>query len=230
MRSILFWLCFPFVLPQAILLKRSLPRFVAPEGEKEGDLGSSERLRFLGLGDSIIAGVGAESMENSLVSKTARRVSEKFEKGVSWEAAGRIGATSSKVLDRMKLPKEPFDLILVSVGVNDVTALTKIGEWRSNLNELLTRLTQQSPNSQIAVLGLPPIDGFPVLPFPLNKVFGLRARHFTTIAEEVCSEFDQAVLVPLVFDPHPDQFSADGFHPNEDSFDEIAEEVVTYFE
>jgi hypothetical protein len=73
----------------------------------------------------------------------------------------------------------------------------------------------------IAVSGIPPLRGFPLLPHPLRALFGLRGESFDDVMKAVIEEHANVVHVPLDFDPTPDKFSADGFHPSESSYREF---------
>ena len=59
MRNLLFWGLFPFALPQAVYVRRTAPRFAPPDCAPSGRVGSGPPLKIVGIGDSIIAGVGA---------------------------------------------------------------------------------------------------------------------------------------------------------------------------
>ena len=65
MRTVLFWGLFPFVLPQAILLRKNAPGFFEAGGPKEGYVGAGRNFNLIAIGESIIAGVGARNPSNA---------------------------------------------------------------------------------------------------------------------------------------------------------------------
>lgn len=219
-RSLLFWTLFPFLLPQAIRIRNSAPRFPGAGGPREGSAGKGTPLNLLAIGDSIIAGVGAGDLSKALVGQTAAQLADRLDGRIDWTARGSIGADSNKVLHRLatRLPKTDVDIIILSVGVNDVTGLTRVSRWQRNLTDLLAVLHRHSPRAIVAVAGIPPLKGFPLLPQPLRALFGLRGKTFDRAACKVVSHYPWAVYVPLDFDPTPDKFSADGYHPSEASY------------
>lgn len=229
MRSLLFWLLFPLVLPQAIRVRKNAPRFPGAGGPKEGTTGEGPRLKLLAVGDSIIAGVGAKELARALVGQTAAGLADLLGCRIDWAARGSIGADSNKILHRLvpSLPEPEADVIILSVGVNDVTGLTRLSRWQRNLNDLLAALHRHSPRAIVAVAGIPPLKGFPLLPQPLGALFGLRGDLFDRCARKTVARCHRAVYVPLDFDPAPDNFSADGYHPSEASYREFGLMMAT---
>jgi lysophospholipase L1-like esterase len=228
-RSLLFWTLFPFVLPQAIRVRNNAPRFPGAGGPKEGATGEGPPLKLLAVGDSIIAGVGAESLSKALVGQTAAWLADRLACRIDWTARGSIGADSNKILHRLvpSLPEPEADIILLSVGVNDVTGLTRLSRWQRNLNDLLAALHRHSPRAIVAVAGIPPLKGFPLLPQPLRALFGLRGDMFDKVSRKAVLRHPFAVYIPLDFDPTPDKFSADGYHPSEKSYREFGLMMAT---
>ncbi|MEZ0471841.1 SGNH/GDSL hydrolase family protein [Luteimonas salinilitoris] len=231
MRRVVFWSSFPFVLPQALRLRRTAPRFVAAAGPVTGSVAGKRSVRLIAIGDSIIAGVGARSLDLALVGQTASILSQSLGVGVEWQAIGSIGATSAKIAQQLvpKLPDRAVDFIVLSTGVNDLTSLMTLGRWRTSLDTLLAALHRHSPGAIVAVAGIPPLHGFPLLPQPLRAVFGMRGRSFDAVGRRVVAAHDHAVYVPLEFTPGPDKFSPDGFHPSEASYADFGAAVAAAF-
>lgn len=223
MKNALFWGLFPLVLPQALYVRMTAPRFVAPACATEGSTGTGREFRLLAIGDSIIAGVGATQISRALAGRTAVELANSLRGRVNWVARGAAGYNSSRVVDDLlpKLPPEPVDYIVISVGVNDITGLTTIRTWRRNLRTILTALSRHSPCAAIAFAGIPPLRCFPLLPQPLRAVIGLRGSTFDTEAQRVIEEFPACRHIHLDFEPRPDQFAADGYHPSEESYQHL---------
>ena len=220
MRNIVFWSLLPLLAPQAIYVRRTAPRFAAAAGPSHGVVGAGREKRLLAIGDSIIAGVGAPTLGDALVGQTAGSLARRLRGRVRWQAFGVPGFNSRKVLDSLvpRLPDEAADFIIVSVGVNDITGVKTVSTWRANLQQLLLSLLDHSPGATIAIAGIPPMHGFPLLPQPLRAVAGLRASSFDQVGQAVASGFDQVVHVPVDFDPDPAMFAADGYHPSAESY------------
>lgn len=234
MKNLLFWLIFPFLVPQAFYVRRTAPRFAPASGPLNGVVGNGRPIRLLAIGDSIIAGVGASKLSKALVGQTATALAASQSGRVSWQALGVSGYDSTKMLQHLvpKMPCDAFDCIIVSVGVNDITGLTSLRRWRRNLSLLISNLHAHSPSAVIAVAGMPPMHGFPLLPQPLRAAFGLRAKAFDEVATTVVEEHPYALHVSLDFEPDPNGFAADGYHPSEESYVEfgrhMAERLVAF--
>lgn len=220
MRNLLFWSLFPLALPQALYVRRTAPRFAPPDCAPSGDIGSGPALQLIGIGDSIIAGVGASRLDQALVGQTAAELAARLGRRVGWRTIGRSGARVQHLLEEYAdcLPERPADVILVSVGVNDVTGLTPQPVWERRLAVLLDRLRAHSPQAVIGLAGLPPLGRFPLLPEPLRFASGQRARSFDRAARRVASLRDGVVHLPVDFETTAGSFSDDGFHPSESSY------------
>ncbi|MFN5011423.1 MAG: SGNH/GDSL hydrolase family protein [Gammaproteobacteria bacterium] len=239
MRRLLFWSTLPLLLPQALWVRRRTPRFAAPAGAEggrveapgspdasraTGDAAPAPALRLVGLGDSIIAGVGATVVAECLTAQFAREVSVRRGVAVDWHNIGRIGATTTRVLHDLskRLPPRPADLVLVSVGVNDVTSLRRRSGWAQELRALADLLAAHSPGAPALFLGLPPMQRFPSLPTPLRNSLGMRARLFDETLAATLSGHPTARHLPLPLEASPAMFSGDGFHPSPAAYALIA--------
>lgn len=219
---------FPFLIPQALYLRRTAPRFAPAAGSGAGSVGNGEQLRLLAIGDSIIAGVGASELSKALVGQTATALASSRNCKICWQALGVSGYDSTEILEHLlpELPAPPFDYIIVSVGVNDITGLTPVRKWRSNLSLLLDSLHDHSPNAAIAVAGMPPLHGFPLLPQPLRAVLGMRGKLFDNVASDVVNRCRNSFHVPIALNPEPHQFAPDGYHPSEESYTEFGRNMA----
>ena len=138
MKRALYWFMLlsllPGLLAQGLWLRRRAPRFAPAAGPQAGYCrphrgGCAQDdipLRVIGLGDSIIAGVGAGTMTQSLTACLARALAGLLQRPVQWQAVGRSGAASSDIVAELlpHLPPQACDVIVLSLGVNDITGLT----------------------------------------------------------------------------------------------------------
>ncbi len=183
-------------------------------------------VRLLGIGDSIVSGVGASSTEKAFVGQTACALANRLGTTVHWHALGKSGFNVKQVVNGL-IPLlhaqnvVGFDAIIISVGVNDITSMTTTRTFRRELTRLLQALNQHSPEAIVLLCGLPPMRKFPLLPEPLRAVMGLRAEILDRMAHRVISRLPFAIHAQLDFDPTPAQFCDDGYHPNEASYAEL---------
>jgi lysophospholipase L1-like esterase len=214
-----FWLLLPVAAVQGLWLRRRATRLPGAVGERRGVHGEGEAFHLLALGDSIIDGVGTGVMERSLPVQFATALAEQTGHRVVWCVDGASGRTIQDLLDRLDQPDHPadVDLVLISIGVNDVTGLSSTGHWRRSLRLLLTGIRARWPRARIVFAGLPCMEKFPLPPQPLRFSLGLRAAVLDHIAASVVAGHPGATHVPTRIDPRHHDFCEDGFHPSAES-------------
>lgn len=215
-RRALFWGLMPLAAPQGLRLKRTAPRFAPAPGPREGRAGSGPPLHLLAVGDSVIDGVGCPSLDEALTGHFAREVATVFEREVRWHALGRTGACARELAEVVlpQVPEGPWDLVLVSVGVNDVSGLTRSVDFRARLLHLVDGLQARAPQATVLLCGLPRMQHFPLLPQPLRFAAGLRAETLDALAAEVAEQRPSVLHEPTTYVPRHDEFAPDGYHAN----------------
>jgi lysophospholipase L1-like esterase len=228
LRRIAFWALVPLIVPQGLLTKRRAPRFPPAAGPRAGSVGAGQTLNLLAIGDSIIAGVGASTVEQALPGQVAKALAHRLRREVCWHAAGSVGLDAREVKRDLvpRIPRCAFDAIVLSVGVNDVTSLKRSWRWRADLSALLDALHAHSPRAVIALMGVPPLGSFPLLRPPLRTALGIRARMFDAIAMDIAARRERVVHIALGLDVQPEKFSADGYHPSAESYAELGRHVA----
>ena len=214
-----FWSLLPVTAAQGLWLRSRALRLPGAEGARAGTSGEGEDYHLLAVGDSIIDGVGAVSVEASLPVQFAVALAEAMGRRVYWRIVGKSGIAVRDLIVLLQTVQRdaPADLILVSVGVNDVTGLSSTRHWRRNLQRLLEELRNRWPDAGIVFAGLPPMGRFPLPPQPLRWSLGLRAASLDRIAQEIVSAYSNTLHVPTEIDPQHHDFCADGFHPSAES-------------
>jgi lysophospholipase L1-like esterase len=221
LNRIAFWTCLPLAAWQGLALRKTALRLPPPPGDIQGLCGQtpqnrfSKPLRLLALGDSIIAGIGAANQQQALPAQLAQSLARLTRQAVSWKAVGSSGANSADLLAMLQELQEPApDLVLVSIGVNDVTGLHRTRIWQSNLQQLFQRMGSRWPAALIVFAGLPPMDKFPLPPQPLRFCLGLRAAELDRIAAALIDSQAGMLHIPTQINPAEHDFCADGFHPS----------------
>ena len=186
----------------------------------------NQSLKLLGLGDSVIAGVGLASTELTVTARLADRLHQQFGRAMDWRILGEDGA---KISDTQRLlaatESESFDWIVVSVGVNDVTGLTSLVKWQQGLLGLISDIRARSSHATVVFLQLPPMGRFEMIPQPLRAVLGIRAA----MLRQVLTWIVEAHRGVWMIDPSdlfdPAYMAGDGYHPNELAVDWMASEI-----
>ena len=230
LKRILRWIAFLFLGFAALLgleiylawTRDYLP--TSPAMKLGGRFGSSDGrpLRFVVLGDSTAAGLGASDPDHAYPTVLSRRLADDGW-DVELEAFGVSGARIKDVLEEQvprALSAEP-DLIFVGIGANDVTHLTSLEDVKRDFGLVVDRLLDSG--AALAVAGPPDMRAAAWLE-PLRSLAGWRGRQVASAMRAAAEERDVPV-VPLAeragpyFAAHPeDAYGGDDFHPGDGGY------------
>lgn len=201
----------PLLLAQAWHVRRVTPRLPEAEGERAGRLGEGPPLRLLILGDSAAAGVGAAHQHEALAGQLVRRLAPHF--ALDWQLLAATGDRTADARRRLAaLPAVRADVVLTSLGVNDVTALRSANAFMAQQRALAEQL--RGCGARLLLLsGLPPVHAFPALPQPLRWALGAQARRFDALLAAWCSSQPDCRHLPFGELPDRAMLASDGFHP-----------------
>lgn len=233
----------PFYLYQAKKLKRTALRLPEPNGNRQGvtlllpkqndtpkqshTISQSlplPKLTLMILGDSAAAGVGVKQQTEALLGQTIYQLSShsatlapKFSQ-IDWFLYAKTGHTSSDTLHQLYTLNTPHttDIMIFSLGVNDVTKGTSLKQWQTNLNEIIA-ISQRKFNCQHILFScVPPMELMPSIPKPLNDFLGRKAKMLDTILQQVCQNHKNTHHIAFQLpDKNINQyFAQDGFHPS----------------
>lgn len=223
------------VLVVEVLLARRGPD-LAPANPYDLDgvvdaLRPGQPLRTVWLGDSTAAGLGATSIDGALPRQVARAVAERRDRPVQVTSLAVSGARLDDVLDE-QLPQltglEP-DVVLISIGSNDVTHLARGATVRRQYGELLDALPG---GAEVVALGIPDFGSVPRFAQPLRAAAGARAEQLDDVVADVARDrgaayVDIAGETGPAFRDDPDRyFSADRYHPSDAGYARWAAAVV----
>lgn len=215
MRFLLMFLA-PLLL-QGKRVRANTLRLPEAEGERTGTAGiaSTAPLHALILGDSAAAGVGCYSQSEAVTGQWVSALS--VHNYVHWQLIAKSSLTCAGVLELLKnssMAFEAIDVVLISVGVNDVTRRTPISQWRYDLNAMTDHLKQKLGAHTIIYTALPPMHRFPALPQPLRAFVGGQARRLNKALEEHCIENQNTHFLKLDVQFTTEYMARDGYHPS----------------
>ena len=174
-------------------------------------------LRFVVLGDSTAAGLGAGSPEDAYASVLSDRLGRNGWR-VELIAYGLSGARVKDVLDEqvpLAAAAEP-DLVFVGIGANDSTHLTSLAGVERDMDVVIERLL--ATGATVVVAGPPDMRAH-AWHEPLRSLVGWRGRRVAATIAAVAARHEVPV-VPLAelagpyFASNPeDAYAADNFHP-----------------
>ena len=205
---------------EIMLARRNPPPAYQNPGPEPQLFGSGPQLRYVVMGDSTAAGQGADYSQGIAV-LTAEHLGQDYQ--VEMINLSVSGAKIRDVLQEQlaKAVELKPDLVLVSVGANDVTNLTKPKQAKSELAEIVRRL--QGAGAKVVITGAPDMGSIPRFAQPLRFLAGKLTERLNkqlyALADELGVE-----LVPIAletgprFRQHPELYEADQFHPDADGY------------
>ena len=216
----------PLLLAQGKRVRREVPTLPEPKGERQGTLGSGPDLRLLVLGDSAAAGVGADTQDRALAGQLAVSLAPTFR--LHWTLLAFTGATTADLLRRLaREPATRFDVVVTSLGVNDVTGRLSLDAWRRQQLALVDLLRERCGADHIVLSALPPMHRFPALPQPLRWYVGARARDINRVLAELARERPGCDYLELEHGTMDvSAMAGDGFHPGPPLYELWAREAA----
>ncbi|MEL7000818.1 MAG: SGNH/GDSL hydrolase family protein, partial [Pseudomonadota bacterium] len=177
------------------------------------------------LGDSSVAGVGADSQTDALSGRLIDRLSTTHD--VTWRIIAKTGWTTRDAHDALPdMAAEACDVVVLSLGVNDVTTETGLKSWLTLYHDLLKALDQTCQPKLIVVNGLPPMGRFPALSQPLRWYLGQQAIAHETALFAALSNKPGIATLPLNFNLEVSAMAPDGFHPGPAVYDAWAADIA----
>lgn len=197
-------------------------------------------LHVVWLGDSTSTGVGAGRFEASMAWRVAAGLTDG---PVALTVLGRSGdqvhevlAAQVPALADVVLPTASAHVVLVSIGANDVTALTRRPAFEERylrlVDEVEAVLGDAGVDARLVLVGIPDLGTAPRLLPPLRQVAGVRAAQLDDAVATVgrrrgVHHVELADRTSRIFSSDPDRyFSADGYHPSGDGHEVWAGAVL----
>lgn len=214
----------PVLLFQGRQVRRDTPRLAEADGAREGVSGSGAPLRVLVVGDSAAAGVGVQTQSDALMGRLVAHLSADF--SLHWKLVARSGWTTGALIRALKGEDAGhYDVVVVSLGVNDVLGDKDPQIWRGRQVELIDLLKSKFGPSQIILTSVPPMHLFPALPQPLRWFLGQSARRLNRQLERLGAT-PGCEVATIDFPLDAEVMAADGFHPGAEGYRIWAAEVA----
>jgi lysophospholipase L1-like esterase len=202
---------------QGLVCRVTIPRLPEPTGARIGDMGSGSLLRLLILGDSAAAGVGVSSQAEALSGQLVAELA--LTHRVSWSLIAKSGASTEGTTRHLMLrPAQPFDIVVVSLGGNDVTGRRVIASWLKDVDSLVALLRSRFSARHILLSGVPPMHAFPGFPQPLRWYLGTKARQYNAALARWAEGEADCEYIALTLPDHDGLIAADGMHPGRQGY------------
>lgn len=215
----------PVLLAQGAYVRRVTPRLTEPTGPRDGTTGTGKPLRLLITGDSAAAGVGVQTQTDALTGQLTKTLATDFH--VIWKLIARSGWTTGELIEHLKiLPDTPFDVVVTSLGVNDVLTGKAPKAWRQSQVELINLLREKFGAPQIILTHTPPMHSFPALPQPLRWFLGQGAHRLNRELATLVTQFSGCQALAFEMPLARELMASDGFHPGAAGYALWAEQVA----
>lgn len=219
------------------------PKETSKETDKNASNHPLPEFNLMIVGDSAAAGVGVTTQDQAflgqlLINLTDQNVplSQHFSK-INWSLYATSGHTSFQILRRLYAlsPQKNHpstDLMIISVGVNDITANLNLKKWQANLTAIITIAQRKFKTKRLIFISIPPMDLMPSIPYPLNKFIGKKVKDFDKILQQTCQAHQGVDYLDFDFNKtNPSRyFAQDGFHPNAFTYREWAKKVSQFLQ
>ncbi|WP_213994847.1 SGNH/GDSL hydrolase family protein [Arsukibacterium sp.] len=227
-------LCWPLLIWQGKRVRKLALRLPEAAGRRSGMQGRGEPLRLLICGDSAAAGVGIAQQQRAFAGRLVELLAKRYQ--VNWQLAAKTGidcAGLNNLLQQLYSHSNAvyqLDLVVVSIGVNDVTAHRNKVEFQRQIRALLSRLATDFTDPYVLFSAVPPMQHFTALPSPLNYWLGLKAAMLNQALASELNNWPKAKLVYSNLAVRADMLAEDGFHPSETGCKIWAQLVFDAFE
>lgn len=172
-------------------------------------------VRVLGLGDSVMAGYGLNAIDLGCLLQALSEIQKTKPVPIDWRVVAEKGAKARALVHQFEHAKmAAVDIVVVSVGVNDVSSLTSLLKWQRAIFDFVMTVRQHT-QAHIVFIGLPPMAQFEQLPQPLRGVLGVRARLLDEVLKRSVEGLLFADHLSLSVSTIGPLMAADGYHPSE---------------
>ncbi len=228
----LFWLLglSPLLWLQGRHVRRVTPRLPEPSGPRQGTAGQGPLLRLLIAGDSAAAGVGAPSQEQALCGQLVARLGHRHR--LAWRLLAAHGLDTPGLIAALdNLPPQRYDLVILSIGTNDVTSLRPPDEWVHQQQQLAALIDARFAPRLLIHCALPPMHQFTALPQPLRWMMGRWAMEMNRrlTASLPAEQSQRRMHQPFAAtDSASEELASDGFHPGPSAYAMWAESLSVF--
>nr|WP_315277236.1 SGNH/GDSL hydrolase family protein [uncultured Acinetobacter sp.] len=226
---------FPALLIQGNRVKKNTIRLSEAEGARDGITGQGQTLTLLILGDSAAAGVGVEHQQDALLGAMIAELKHQYQ--LHWCLEAQSGNNTAQVIHQtQKLSNQKYDVVVTSVGVNDVTKLMSAQKWIKQQQQFYQLIRYKFQPELIIATGVPPMHLFPALPNPLSWLFGQYAKQMNLQLEKMVSKQKDMQWIEYDIQKYQSmnlEMAKDGFHPSKEIYQiwgkEVADRILERF-
>ena len=174
------------------------------------------------MGDSTAVGLGAD-YKDGIAYKSAVFLAKN--RTVNLMNIGVSGATSREVLQNQadKAAALKADIVLICVGANDVTHLSRSKIVEDSLSQIIDKIKTKNPQVKVLLTGSPAMGSVARFPRAIKLIARLRTEKINKAIQEVADKkggkrLKIAEKTGPLFLRKPKLFAEDKFHPNKEGY------------
>ncbi len=196
---------------------------------KTGQVGDQTNppLKLFISGDSVGAGVGAETFEKSVPGRTAQFLSRKYVVDYRNESI-----SGSRMADLLTLPKpsEKQDVMLLIISSNDLFRFTDLEKFETDTKKVIEMYLPLT--KKLIILGPGRVFDAAAIPFPLRIYYKIKSSDYGDIIKRQIAPYPNITNVDLTKIPpskkeYGNNISAiDQFHPNNEGHRFWFEQII----
>lgn len=201
----------PILIIQGKYVRKVTPKLPEAKGKRVYNDKQQGATKVLIVGDSAAAGVGVSDQADALLGQIKQAFNTEE---VNLTLMASTGSTTKDTLAQLTtVANEPYDLIVISLGVNDVTRNISRQAFIEKQQALFELLKQKFSPRLIISTSIPPMHQFPALPNPLRWFVGRRAKILNQDLYDLSQNHTNVYFLRLSLPEDPSLIATDGFHP-----------------
>ncbi len=232
----------PVLYYQGKKIKASIPRLPeAKDPEGKVMVNSQKTLKIISIGESTIAGVGADTHREAFTGTLANELASHLTANIDWKVYAKSGYTAQQVNDKIidKIIEKEIDLIVIGLGANDAFQLNSPTKWKRSVERLIEKIQAKFNYPPIVFVNMPPIKDFPAFTSLIKFTVGNLVNILGNELSEIIPHYKKTYFHSkrLVFedfinksekDITIDDLFSDGVHPSKLTYQAWAKEITSF--
>ncbi|GAB3606510.1 hypothetical protein GCM10027413_19190 [Conyzicola nivalis] len=173
-----------------------LPRPASPDNREPAEH-DSDRVLLVGNGASV--GYGVLSHDLSLAGHLGRQTTLATGRPTHVAVIADGEMTAGSAIETLRgADLEPYDGIVLTIGVNEALALSSVQRWEADIDRLLAFLNSPAtPHLPAFMVAIPPLESIAGFPSFVRWITDRHARTLNHRLRSVCDRFDHVTFVPF---------------------------------
>ncbi len=183
----------------------------------------AESVLYAALGDSLSAGMGADSYQQSYPYLVAEKLAAKGSAVTLKDFAVSGAKTDDVIKDQLTeaITNKP-NIITLLIGVNDIHGNISKTNFQKNYEQILTQLTKNT-SAKVYAISIPYIGSNTLFLPPYQFYFNFKTKEFNGVIKKLAAAYNVKyidIYTPTInlFTKSGPQYSADLFHPSADGY------------